>query len=788
MNIAPSNNFQKQILALFVVSIIWGISYLDVPGLYAQSSGVVVTHVATQEQDDQLSLDVFFAVVDGNRRPLSGIDIDAATIELLGGDNRPVDATVQKPQTPFYIALLLDGSGSMVDLIGAVREAAQSALGDAPPNARFAVFKFNELGLEEPFLPVEDFTNDLNLVARSIDAVQADAGAPTCLYNALYKAIEILEQQIQGPQERRAIIVFTDGKDTNRNLTGPCSQRTFDDVIFRSTRNSTSITPIHTIGLCEDDRCANLNSGELQTMSKETLGFSAIGNQTNLGGLFQEIMDGLNSQWVASTNVCTRQGAIEAVLKAQLRETAFTPAPFTFISAQNCRPPVTPPDADVTSIRYDSQEDRYYLALNLTSADQIQRLIVNVWDDRGGTQVSNDLSFFQPETTLTVELSTEGLIPGREYRVQVLAEDARGLLFEKPQERSTRRDILETILAVANFVYEPPEAPPPASAPFAIEPPTPPDWRAGTLTLELSIAADDLARVDTYEGYISDEAGQKIQEFGPQSLIDSQIELELPNAMRQSRGDKDFSFFIELRTTEGVPSTATYEGFVVTRPGLFGRARIWIGQNPNTVWTIVGFLISCAVVGVLIYNRQDNKKKDSEVRPPLEPPTEQGGAEKNPADHNRLLSNQIDQFAPHGTTSSLAGSGQMRLRVEITRSPGQLPVSESGLGEDIEPRTTTVVHNFPCVLGRDEYLDQLEMAIHGSKQFLNIAGDERISRGHAEITIKKGEFYLTDLESRNGTYVENRKLESGKPKRLSGFTLISLGRRTFIELEPEIDI
>ncbi|MEZ4713876.1 MAG: VWA domain-containing protein [Caldilineaceae bacterium] len=180
----------------------------------AQSSSVIVTHVSLNElaENSEADLNIFFTVIDPNGRPLIGVDVDAATIEVLGGQGEPTEAQVLKPNTPINVALLLDASGSMAPLIGDVREAAKSSLQNAPPNANFAVFKFSEVKLDEEFRPIQPFTNDRNLVASAIDAVQSDPNGPTCLYNALAQAIQVLEQQQRGPEERSAIIVFTDGK------------------------------------------------------------------------------------------------------------------------------------------------------------------------------------------------------------------------------------------------------------------------------------------------------------------------------------------------------------------------------------------------------------------------------------------------------------------------------------------------------------------------------------------------------------------------------------------------
>ncbi|MEZ4713877.1 MAG: hypothetical protein R3A44_42225 [Caldilineaceae bacterium] len=162
-----------------------------------------------------------------------------------------------------------------------------------------------------------------------------------------------------------------------------CSQLNFDDIVYRARRNALARTSIHTIGLCEDDRCSNINRAELQRLAGDTLGFSAIGGQTNLTSLFQEIMDGLNSQWLARARVCTGPGAIEAVIKAQIRDAAFPPAAFTFNTTQVVarlprRPMLTSArcvtiPAPIISRLPDPSGDLYRVAMSVVSPEQLQR-------------------------------------------------------------------------------------------------------------------------------------------------------------------------------------------------------------------------------------------------------------------------------------------------------------------------------------------------------------------------------------------------------------------------------
>jgi pSer/pThr/pTyr-binding forkhead associated (FHA) protein len=83
-----------------------------------------------------------------------------------------------------------------------------------------------------------------------------------------------------------------------------------------------------------------------------------------------------------------------------------------------------------------------------------------------------------------------------------------------------------------------------------------------------------------------------------------------------------------------------------------------------------------------------------------------------------------------------------------------------------------VLTDFPYVVGR-------------AGADLTLTTDESISRRHLEISLRGGEFFITDLKSTYGTFIGEAQLEANKPTRLNGATVIRLGRRTHIRLEPQ---
>lgn len=710
---------------------------------------IVVNSVTTQEGAESLGLNVFFTVTDGNGRPIPNPNIESATIQLLGPNNVPVPARVDDPQTPVFITLLIDGSGSMQNVIGDVRAAAQSAINSAPPTAHFAVIQFNQ-----DFTVLQDFTNDHNRVKNAINQVEAVPNRGTCLYDSVYNAINMLDDRIQSQEERRAIILFTDGKDQIRvGDDAPCSQQTYSDVInaARPSDLTRPITPIHTIGLY-DPSGSNLNEGELRGMAMDTIAFSAIGDAANLNSLFQQILDGLNSQLVARANVFASQGENQAVLAVKVRDVdSPLTTTFSFFSNTAYDAPPPPVSTQIGSVQYDAANDVYVLSLSVANPEEVHQLIVNVWDVKRGTQVTNDQIYENLGPTLLVEIDASNFEPEREYSIHVQAIDEEGFLVTDEEG--------ETLLAEREIVYEPEIA---EAVEFTIQSVNA-DYVNGFLFIDLDVV--DNGRIQTYEGFLVDEeTGGKIHEFGPMPFTGSRIQEALPAAIQEAEVLGTYRVTVYLTTQEQLRSEASFDDFSPIppeKPGLMSRIMAALSQNPAIAISIV--VIILAITGFFIFQNQREKKN---APPPPRPPVDKtmiynqssgysAGQSANPV----VGADDWFEDEPFSAATPAVGVAMPRLRLRVSRSPGM----PTGLDQTIT--------QFPATIGR-EGCD------------VNIVGDRRISRRHVEISLQSGEIMIADLGSRNGTYLDDTQLTPNAPVPVRNFTTIRLGSQTEIELEP----
>ncbi|MEZ4713879.1 MAG: FHA domain-containing protein [Caldilineaceae bacterium] len=174
------------------------------------------------------------------------------------------------------------------------------------------------------------------------------------------------------------------------------------------------------------------------------------------------------------------------------------------------------------------------------------------------------------------------------------------------------------------------------------------------------------------------------------------------------------------------------------------RMMIWTRKNPWTLATAIGFLVSCLIVW-FVFRFWSKRRLPPEVPTPHEYTVV---ATSLPAEERRRRA--IQKSGPIRPEPE----SNYRLRLKITESPQQPAANE------------TVLNQFPCVIGRDEFMEHFELSNRGSKHFLNVAGDEKVSRGHIEITVRSGsKFYLTDLDSRNGTYMKAANWSRSNPPR-----------------------
>jgi hypothetical protein len=120
-----------------------------------------------------------------------------------------------------------------------------------------------------------------------VKQINAVPNAGTCLYDAAFQAVELAAGTASG---RRAVILFTDGKDETYNG-GKCSFHEVQDVIDLA---KTASVPVYTLGMG-----SKIDEKELRRIAAETGGtFLASRNSGELDRLFSRLYEQLNNQYV----------------------------------------------------------------------------------------------------------------------------------------------------------------------------------------------------------------------------------------------------------------------------------------------------------------------------------------------------------------------------------------------------------------------------------------------------------------------------------------------------------
>ncbi len=190
-----------------------------------------------------------------------------------GAEQKVLDFHVET--RPIKMAILIDTSGSMVDKIEEVHEAAGAFVENLREIDEALIIDFDE----NVFL-IQDLTSDVDALKESIESTEPLGG--TALYDALHAAY----RKIGTFEGRKVIVVLSDGEDT-------LSQFGFDRVLKEAKTNSTMI---YSIGLGIEGGAPRRDV--LREFSDNTGGeFYYIKKKGTLGGAYERIAEELGKQY-----------------------------------------------------------------------------------------------------------------------------------------------------------------------------------------------------------------------------------------------------------------------------------------------------------------------------------------------------------------------------------------------------------------------------------------------------------------------------------------------------------
>jgi VWFA-related protein len=180
-------------------------------GALAFTLSLAVVRAQAQQPDDVIRTDTSLVqlnvgVVDKQGNAITNLSQnDFAVFE--NGVRRPI-VHFEPADAPFSLVMLLDTSGSTTTFRQQIGQAALRFLDALAPGDRVAVIDFNGKG---PKLQLS-FSTDRRRIAYTIGVTLQSGKGETPLYDALKYSLKELTHE--DPRRRKAIVVLTDGLDT----------------------------------------------------------------------------------------------------------------------------------------------------------------------------------------------------------------------------------------------------------------------------------------------------------------------------------------------------------------------------------------------------------------------------------------------------------------------------------------------------------------------------------------------------------------------------------------------
>ncbi|MBK9123075.1 MAG: FHA domain-containing protein [Chloroflexi bacterium] len=364
---------------------------LATPGA-AQRGDPVAINVSFAEVTDgpneTTALGLYFTVNDANGDAIDPGSARQAVIQLEDGTR--TEARVEEANSPLFVVIVLDASGSMGAAADTMRQAAITAVQNLPDGTRFSVMTFNrQISTATEFS--QDKNGVINTIAQYAPARPSDPNAGTCLFDATFAAMQ-KATEVPLPN-RRSVMLFTDGRDEliAGGALDPCSSRTLDEVVARASDIANPVN-VYAIGLTGS---APIAQGELQRITDSSNGIAVFGDLNALPALFERIVASLRNQRVARADVCITRGQHTATLLIQAGGGAGGASladSINFVTNFECIPatptPEIDPEVNIDSATFDPATDTITFVLSAAGEDQIEEYRVEAVDRDGNTVAS----------------------------------------------------------------------------------------------------------------------------------------------------------------------------------------------------------------------------------------------------------------------------------------------------------------------------------------------------------------------------------------------------------------
>ncbi len=275
----------------------------------AAAVALLATSTAAQFKSGTLTVPLYVTVTDRDSRLIPNLQRE--DFEVYDNGQLQKVTLFDNQHTPITVIVMLDTSGSMTLILDRVKAAAEQFLIRLLPEDTGRVGAFND---KIEFHPEDSFTGDRDLLIRSLR--ELDFGYPTRLWDAVDESIK----QLEGVQERKVVLVFTDGADTSsrRDLGDVMEQARAREIMVYSIGLETEIFNGQRTQRSSPDR-------GLKKLSEETGGgFFLLKKEDELGATFTRVAQELHSQYVLGFTPAVLDGKVHK-LEVKVKKPGATP-------------------------------------------------------------------------------------------------------------------------------------------------------------------------------------------------------------------------------------------------------------------------------------------------------------------------------------------------------------------------------------------------------------------------------------------------------------------------------
>lgn len=271
----PSNQEPDGLWREIVVGVPEGLRAITRPGYFAPAPPPIRPMIE-------------FTVVDQNRDFVDVVDSDLEVFE--DGVAQTID-TFQEAVDPVSIVMAIDSSGSMKNRAEMLKETARDFVSRVRTEDRLALITF----ADRPRFAHTLSTN------REFSYEALEKYVPlggTALYDAIWNSLMTLKDE----KGRRAVVVFSDGRDENNPGTAPGSTHTFDEVLALSRDVG---APVYVVGI------GNVDQGVVEMLAATSGGAAYFATDAaSLGQQFRRVVESLRRRYVLSyvSSNSTRDG------------------------------------------------------------------------------------------------------------------------------------------------------------------------------------------------------------------------------------------------------------------------------------------------------------------------------------------------------------------------------------------------------------------------------------------------------------------------------------------------